>query len=111
MSDSLGRIIGQLHVGASDEEVTEHVLGILTPELQDPKNAAHRERRAAILREALQIHKRNQRFYDSMYGAGSSDLEQEITEHLYGGEENRAAMEAEDETGMNIETHGEEYPL
>ncbi len=90
---ALRRIIGNMHVGASEEEVTEVVLEKIGPALANATGTAQVARRDQIIREALKIHKQNGAMYDSIYGRGSTELEAEITEQLYGGHDVREAME------------------
>lgn len=81
----------RLHVGASDREVVEYVLDRVKYK-DGPKSK--REVLAEVAHEALAAHARARGLYDSIYGGGASHLEAEITERLYGGAENRAAIEA-----------------
>lgn len=90
----LSTIVGRLHVGTPAEEVIEYVFSRMTKEWREDKSATAVKRRRDVAREALKIHRRNRAFYDSLYGGGSADLEEEITTKLYGSAEIRAMIEA-----------------
>lgn len=90
-------LVGRLHVGASDREVVEYVLDRVHVKPAVKGDAARRAVLADVAHEALEAHRSAGALYDSIYGRGRTDLEKEITERLYGGAENRAAIEAAEE--------------
>jgi hypothetical protein len=76
-------IVGRLHVGTSDREVIRVLRSKIGSEHRTGRHK--RSARHSFYREGLAAHHGNRNFFDSLYGSGSSAVEQEITDHFYGG--------------------------
>ena len=78
-----GQIVGNLHVGTSDRQVIKVLRSKIKPEHRTGRHK--RSARHSYYREGLMHHHDNRAFFDELYGAGSAGIEQEITDHFYGG--------------------------
>ena len=87
------QVVDQLHVGTSRREVVRALRAAIRPEHRRSTDPKVRTARKLLYLAGLRRHTENGGVYDSIYGAGSTGLEAEITERLYGGAANRAAVE------------------
>jgi len=77
------QIVGSLHVGTSDRQVIKVLRSKIGIEHRTGRHK--RSARHSFYREGLMHHHDNRSFFDSLYGRGSASVEQEITDHFYGG--------------------------
>lgn len=81
------QIVGRLHVGTGVREVIRVLRNSIKPEHRTGRHK--RSARHSFYRQGLEAHADNRMFYDELYGAGSSGIEQEITDHFFGGNRDR----------------------
>jgi hypothetical protein len=79
------QIVGRLHVGEPFKVVIDTLRAAMAPTFRAECTSEARARRKAIYRAGILAHLKNRNFYDSLYGSGMSELEEEITTRLYGG--------------------------
>ena len=80
-------IVGRLHVGTGAREVIRVLRDSIKPEHRTGRHK--RSARHSFYRQGLEAHFDNRAFFDELYGRGSASVEQEITDHFYGGNRDR----------------------
>lgn len=88
------QVVDRLHVGTSRREVVRALRAAIKPAHRRSTDPEVKAARKLLYLAGLRQHEANGGLYDSIYGDGSAGLEAMITERLYGGAENRAAVEA-----------------
>jgi len=78
-------LVDSLHVGETFSTVVEEVRENWRSDFREDKHPQARKVRGIMYQAAILRHVKNRGFYDSLYGSGMSELEQEITTKLYGG--------------------------
>jgi hypothetical protein len=81
-------IVGRLHVGTGNREVIRVLRSKISVEHRTGRHK--RSARHSFYRQGLEAHANNRIFFDELYGAGSSGIEQEITDHFFGGNRDKA---------------------
>jgi hypothetical protein len=78
-------VVDSLHVGETFATVVREVRERWRSDFRDDRDPQARKVRGRVYRAAILRHLKNRNLYDSLYGSGMSELEQEITTRLYGG--------------------------
>jgi hypothetical protein len=77
--------VDSLHVGETFRTVVEEIREGWRPDFRSDTHPQARRVRKLLYRAGILRHLKNRNLYDSLYGSGMSELEQEITTRLYGG--------------------------
>ena len=81
------QIVGRLHVGTGNREVIRVLRDSIAP--RHRRGRHKRSARHSFYRQGLEAHADNRGFFDELYGRGSASVEQEITDHFFGGNRDR----------------------
>jgi hypothetical protein len=77
--------VDSLHVGETFRTVVREIREGWRSDFRSDTHPQARKVRGLMYRAGILRHLKNRHLYDSLYGSGMSELEQEITTRLYGG--------------------------